>query len=349
MATHPPGLQTRSISARPAPPPCPGDGVKAEQATTRSAESPGSGSWSKKPPITRARFPWPAASSFRHRICRNGSAGSTATTCRPRPTSSIVNRPVPAPTSTIRSTWHGSQPTTPGWSRSTLASRSYSSGSSRYSSSQARTTSSCGSPSPRGMNRRASSRVNTPRSAAVYRRRNSRPRPAGASGPPIDFGPVLVGLPDPDRPQQPVGKLRPKPLPEGLGQVLRSRDAPLEPWHVGVQVAVIHVADDLPGDDVRQQLQVQDIASGPVDLAGHDHLQDVVVSVQVRALPEQAPVLLIGQARIRQLVRGIERFPAADQNGHQPRLLSRTAVIDCQQVQGLGIAETIGLLPFKRR
>src|SRR5215470_3042563 len=319
MATYPPGLHTRSISARPASPPCPGDGVKAEQAATRSAKPSGSGSWSKNPWITRARFPWSAAASFRRKIRRNGSAGSTATTRRPRSMSSIVSRPVPAPTSAIRSRSRGSQPTTPGWSRSALASRSYSFGSSRYSSSQARTMSSCGSPSPRGTNRRASSGVNTPRSAAVYRLRNSRPGPAGASGLAIDFGPVLVGLPDPDRPQQPVGKLRPKPLPAGLGQVLRSRDAPLEPRHVGVQVAVIHIADDLPADDVRQQLQVQDIASGPVDLAGYDHLQDVVVPVQVRALPEQAPVLLIGQARIQQLVRGIERFPATDQNGHQPQ------------------------------
>src|SRR6516162_4041533 len=216
--------------------------------------------------------------------------------------SSSVSRPVPAPTSTILSSPCGSQATTRGCRRSALASRSYSSGSSRYSSSQARTTSFCGSPSPRGSNRLASARVNTLKSAAVYRFRNSRaaaagtpespatgtaggsggpvPPWSGASGQVTDLSPVLLGLPDPDRPQQPVGKLRPQPLPERLGQVFGRRDAPLEPRDVGVQVAVIHVLDDLPVDDVRQRSQVQDIPAGRIDLAGHDDFQDVVVPVQ---------------------------------------------------------------------
>ena len=76
MATQPPGLHTRSISARPASPPCPNEGVKAEQAATRSAKSLGSGSWSKNPWITSTRSPWSTAASFRRRIRRNGSAGS---------------------------------------------------------------------------------------------------------------------------------------------------------------------------------------------------------------------------------------------------------------------------------
>src|SRR6516225_3878231 len=281
--------------------------------------------------------------SFRCSIRRSASAGSTATMCCPRWMSSIVSRPVPAPTSAIRSTSCGSQSTTPGWSRSARASRSYSSGSRRYSSSQARTMSFCGSPLPAGTNRLASSRVNAPRSAAVYRLRNSLAAPAGtpessapslaggaggsgsdgsgsggarsegagsgraqASGLVTDFSPVLVGLPDPDRAQQPIGKLWPQPLPACLGQVFASWDEPLEPRDVGVQVAVIHVADDLRADDVRQRFQVQDIAGGRIDLAGHDNLQHIVVTVQVHTLPEQAPVLVIGQARIVQLVRGIE-------------------------------------------
>src|SRR5690348_848676 len=358
MTTQPPGRHTRSISARPASPPCPGAGVKAEQATTRPAESSGSGSWSKNPRTTRTRSPWPACASLRRRIRRIGSAGSTATTCCPCSMSSMVSRPVPAPTSAIRSTSRGSQPSTPGWSRSALASRSYSSGSSRYSSSQARTTSWPGSPSPRGTNRRASSRVNTLMSSGVYRLRSSRPGPFGTcdglsrpgpSGLLTDLSPVLVRLPDPDRPQQPVGKLRLEPLPDGLGQVLRGRDEPLQPRDVGVQVAVIHVPDDLPADDVRQQLQVQDVAAGLVDLAGYDHLQDIVVAMQVRAFSEQPPVLLIGQVRIAQLVRGTERFTAADQNSHQPRpllagsanvgstaLLPRPAAAD-RQPRGAGV------------
>src|SRR5436190_12085737 len=178
----------------------------------------------------------------------------------------------------------------------------------------------CGSPSPCGTNRLASARVNTARSAAVYRFRSSRGAPAGApessvptltgapagsgrararvSGLVTDLGPVLVGLPDPDRPQQPVRKLRLEPLPDGLGQVFGGRHAPLEPRDVGVQVAVIHVADDLRVDDVRQRFQVQDVATGLIDLAGHYYLKDIVVPVQVRTLPEQAPVFLVGQVRV---------------------------------------------------
>src|SRR6516162_387780 len=191
----------------------------------------------------------------------------------------------------------------------------------------------CGSPSPCGMNRLASSRVNTVRSAAVYRLRSSpaasddtlersAPALAGTSGKVTDFSPVLIGLPEADRSQQPVGKLRPEPLPECLGQVFCGRDAPLQPWNVGVQVAVIHVADDLRADDVGQRFQVKDVTSGLMDLAGHNYLKDVVVPVQIRALPEQAPVLLVGQIRVVELVRGIEGFTAADQDGHQPRPLS---------------------------
>src|SRR5512142_2985131 len=125
----------------------------------------------------------------------------------------------------------------------------------------------CGSPSPCGTNRLASSWVNTLKSAAVYRLLSAAAAPAGAfersapalkdaSGLVTDLSPVLVGLPDTDRAQQPVGKLRPQPLPEGLGQVFCGRAAPLEPRDVGVQVAVIHVVDHLPADDVRQRFQV---------------------------------------------------------------------------------------------
>jgi hypothetical protein len=41
----------------------------------------------------------------------------------------------------------------------------------------------------------------------------------------------------------------------------------------------------------------------------------------MRAFSEQPPVLIVGQVRIAQLVRGTERFTAADQNSHQPRPL----------------------------
>ena len=72
MTTQPPGRHTRSISARPASPPCPGAGVKAEQATTRSAKSSGSGRSSKNPSATRTRSPW----SGRARACAAGSGAS---------------------------------------------------------------------------------------------------------------------------------------------------------------------------------------------------------------------------------------------------------------------------------
>ena len=57
MTTQPPGLQTRSISARPASPPCPGAGVSAEHATTRSAQASLTGRSSKKPWITPGAVP----------------------------------------------------------------------------------------------------------------------------------------------------------------------------------------------------------------------------------------------------------------------------------------------------
>jgi hypothetical protein len=88
-------------------------------------------------------------------------------------------------------------------------------------------------------------------------------------------------------------ELRPEPFPEGHGKVLGRRDAPCQPRHIGIQVAVIHVLDDLPADDVRKPFQVKDITAGIINLAGHDDFQDVVVAMQVRAFTEQAPVLVV--------------------------------------------------------
>ena len=50
------------------------------------------------------------------------------------------------------------------------------------------------------------------------------------------------------------------------------------------------------------------VVAGPVDPAGHDDFQDVVVPVEVGAFPEEPPVLGLRQVRVAQLVRGIERF-----------------------------------------
>jgi hypothetical protein len=57
-----------------------------------------------------------------------------------------------------------------------------------------------------------------------------------------------------------------------------------------------------------------------LDLAGHHNLEDVVVPVQVRALPEETLILVIGHAGVAQLVGRIERFPATHQDGRRTRL-----------------------------
>src|SRR5262249_33045580 len=70
-------------------------------------------------------------------------------------------------------------------------------------------------------------------------------------------------------------------------------------------------------------LQVEDIAAGLVDRPGHHDLQDVVVPVQVGAFAEQPPVLGLRQARIAQLVRGIERFASGYSHSHRAGHASR--------------------------
>src|SRR3981081_4376924 len=175
----------------------------------------------------------------------------------------------------------------------------------------------CGSPALSGTNRLASSSVSTRTSAAVYRVRNAGPRRGGASGVITNLGPVLVGLPQADRPQQALRKVRADPLPEGQGQVLGGRDTSLQPRHIGIQVAVVDVLDDPPADDIRKLLQVHDVAGRLLDLAGHHNLEDVVVPVQIRALPEDTLILVSGHGRVAQLVGGIERFAATPQHGRR--------------------------------
>ncbi len=135
MATMPPGAHTRSISARPASPPCSDSTVNAEHATTRPADAFGTGSSSKNPSSTRTLSSDSSRIRARSRS-RSGPAGSTATTCPVRRARSTVNRPEPAPASTARST-EGIQSRIDRWMCSPATSRSYRSGSSRYRSSQA--------------------------------------------------------------------------------------------------------------------------------------------------------------------------------------------------------------------
>jgi hypothetical protein len=63
---------------------------------------------------------------------------------------------------------------------------------------------------------------------------------------------------------------------------------------------MVHILDDSSADDIREVLQVHDIARGLIDLAGHNDLEDLVVPVQIRALSEQPLILLIGEGRITQ-------------------------------------------------
>jgi hypothetical protein len=78
---------------------------------------------------------------------------------------------------------------------------------------------------------------------------------------------------------------------------------------------MIDVLDDPPGDDLRELLEVEYVAGGWIDLAGHDDLQHVVVPVEIRALAEYPVILFIGQSRVVQLMRRVERLAAADEHG----------------------------------
>jgi hypothetical protein len=60
---------------------------------------------------------------------------------------------------------------------------------------------------------------------------------------------------------------------------------------------MVHILDVQPANDVRKHLQVDDIATGRVDVPGDDDLQDVIAPVEVRALSEEALVLGVRQAR----------------------------------------------------
>jgi hypothetical protein len=108
-----------------------------------------------------------------------------------------------------------------------------------------------------------------------------------------DLGPVLVGLRDADRPQQPLRKLALEPFPEGHREIFRRRDESFQPRNVGIQVSVVNVLDDLLVYDFLELLQVQDVAAGVVDLPGHHNVQCVIVAVLIDTFPERAPVLVL--------------------------------------------------------
>src|SRR5256885_2442611 len=86
----------------------------------------------------------------------------------------------------------------------------------------------------------------------------------------------------------------------------------MQPDDVGVEVAVVDVLNDLRGHQVRQALQVHHIAGARIDRATDDHLDDVIVSVEVDAFAVETAVFILAQARILQLVGGIESLATAD-------------------------------------
>ena len=62
------------------------------------------------------------------------------------------------------------------------------------------------------------------------------------------------------------------------------------------QVAMIHVADDPPADDVRQQTQVQDAAAGLIDLASHDPLRLPATGQSARSSAVSTGIAGVGSA-----------------------------------------------------
>jgi len=63
--------------------------------------------------------------------------------------------------------------------------------------------------------------------------------------------------------------------------------SPSSHGHVGVQVPVVDVLDDLPADQLRQLLQVDHVARGRIDLACDHDLDDVLCPCRFAHLPNR--------------------------------------------------------------
>jgi hypothetical protein len=97
-------------------------------------------------------------------------------------------------------------------------------------------------------------------------------------------------------------------MPDGDGDVFRSRDSVRELRNLMVEVAVVINGDDFALENVLELLEVDDEARNGIDFAGDGHLERVVVAVSltVGALTEDALVLRVGESRVPVEVRGRE-------------------------------------------
>src|SRR5215212_6334417 len=102
--------------------------------------------------------------------------------------------------------------------------------------------------------------------------------------------------------------------------VLRRGVDPAEEVDVHVHVSVVQLVDDFVLHDAPERAEVDHVTGAPVHLTGHGHLEHVVVTmpagVVVRAV--ERAVLLLGERRVVQAMRGVEAKPARDSDlGHQ--------------------------------
>src|SRR5262245_21801851 len=78
-------------------------------------------------------------------------------------------------------------------------------------------------------------------------------------------------------------KLRPQTMPDSHNQVLRRGVAPFHPRHIEVEVAMIDIRNHCALHELTQLLQVEYEASLRGDVALHDDIELVIVSVPVGA------------------------------------------------------------------
>src|SRR6476661_4620440 len=125
---------------------------------------------------------------------------------------------------------------------------------------------------------------------------------------------VVGGLPE-DEPREAGRRDRGRELaPDGDDDVLGGGNHALHEVHVEIEVAVVHAVEHTLGDDLLQGSKVEDIPGTRFDWSAHADVQRVVVSVPVGvvAASEQPLVLLIGERRVVDPVRGIELQAARD-------------------------------------
>src|SRR5438132_1797707 len=163
------------------------------------------------------------------------------------------------------------------------------------------------------------------------------------------LGPVLLRFVDPHPAQRSLGEMRLQARPECQRKGFRGRNPSTEPGNVRVQVAVIDLLDDLRRHQVRQPLQVHHIAGRGIDRATDDHLQDVIVPMEVDALAIEAAVFIRAQGRVPQLMSGIESLATADAHTegstHGACLVFVTSVAELQEFVAELLVRFVGTPP----